>query len=301
MRSLAGTVFSDIYWGGTRFKANTERKTLLVCIYDTALPYGGLRSLCTGKSATVKCLLSEAGEGRTEALSRTDTDADLSLPPDCGEKRCRNNKSREVFSRNKFKAAIGRFILFPYTAEISPKTIGNGRFRLAILTGLWYTLFKKYGAAVCSAVMADAVFGGTRMMKRQTMENLIDRHKTAYLCSVEADGYPCVKAVEIRGRDGLERFYISTNLSAATTQRLLKNDKASLYFCDARFYRGIVFTGRAAVSADEGLKARLWREGDLRHYPGGISDPDYCALVFTPERGRCHSPKGTDFVMEDVR
>ena len=36
-------------------------------------------------------------------------------------------------------------------------------------------------------------------------------------------------------------------------------------------------------------KERIWREGDTMYYPEGVTDPDYCVLRFTAEKGRYYS------------
>lgn len=29
------------------------------------------------------------------------------------------------------------------------------------------------------------------------------------------------------------------------------------------------------------MKQKIWREGDMEYYPGGVTDPNYCVLRFT--------------------
>ena len=43
----------------------------------------------------------------------------------------------------------------------------------------------------------------------------------------------------------------------------------------------------------------IWQEGDTMYYPEGVTDPDYCVLRFTAERGRYYSNfKTEDFEIE---
>ena len=40
--------------------------------------------------------------------------------------------------------------------------------------------------------------------------------------------------------------------------------------------------------------------GDAMYYPRGVTDPDYCVLKFTAERGRYYSNfKSEDFLIPD--
>ena len=43
-------------------------------------------------------------------------------------------------------------------------------------------------------------------------------------------------------------------------------------------------------------KERLWQMGDRMYYPKGVTDPDYCVLKFTVQKGRYYSNfKSEDF------
>jgi general stress protein 26 len=33
----------------------------------------------------------------------------------------------------------------------------------------------------------------------------------------------------------------------------------------------------------------IWRDGDTMYYPEGVTDPDYCVLMFTARSGRYYS------------
>ena len=72
-------------------------------------------------------------------------------------------------------------------------------------------------------------------------------------------------------------------------QQYRKNPKACLYFCDKRFFKGVMLTGIMEVLEDPASKEMLWQEGDTMYYPEGVTDPDYCVLRFTAEQGRFYS------------
>ena len=124
----------------------------------------------------------------------------------------------------------------------------------------------------------------------QTIGNLIDRQRTAFLSSVDGEGYPNTKAMLApRIREGIRTFYFTTNVSSMRTARWRENPKACLYFCDSRFFRGVMLLGTVEVLEDRENRERIWREGDTMYYPGGIDDPDYCVLRFTAFSGRYYS------------
>ncbi len=121
----------------------------------------------------------------------------------------------------------------------------------------------------------------------KTIGNLIDKQGTAYISSVDDEGFPNIKAMySPRKREGIREFYFSTNTSALRTRQFMMNPKACIYFCDKRFYRGVMLLGNMEVLTDADSKEMLWLPGDTMYYPGGVTDPDYCVLKFTAVKGR---------------
>lgn len=123
-----------------------------------------------------------------------------------------------------------------------------------------------------------------------TVGNMIDKQKTAFLGSVDADGYPNIKAMlQPRKREGIKTIYLTTNTSSMRVAQFRENDHACMYFCDARFFRGVMLRGTIEVLTDSASKEMIWREGDTMYYKEGVTDPDYCVLKFTAFSGRYYS------------
>lgn len=131
----------------------------------------------------------------------------------------------------------------------------------------------------------------------KTIGNLIDKQSTAFLSSVDADGFPNTKAMLApRLREGIKVFYLTSNTSSMRAAQYRQNPKACLYFCDRRFFRGVMLLGTVEVLTDAAAKELIWREGDTMYYPLGVTDPDYCVLRFTAHQGRYYSNfKSEDF------
>jgi len=132
-----------------------------------------------------------------------------------------------------------------------------------------------------------------------TVGNLIDKQKTAFLSSVDDAGFPNTKAMlPPREREGIRVFYFTTNTSSRRVAQFRKNPKACIYFADTRFFHGVMLTGTVEVLTDAEAKERIWRDGDDMYYPGGVTDPDYCVLKFTAAAGRYYSNfKSEDFAI----
>ena len=103
----------------------------------------------------------------------------------------------------------------------------------------------------------------------KTVGNMIDKEKTIFVGSVDAEGFPNIKAMlQTRKREGLKHIYLSTNTSSM----------------------------RVSHSTS---KEMIWHEGDTMYYPEGVTDPDYCVLKFTAFSGRYYSGfKSEDFTIE---
>lgn len=124
----------------------------------------------------------------------------------------------------------------------------------------------------------------------QTIGNLIDKQGVAFISSVDSDGFPNIKAMlPPRNREGIKHFWFTTNTSSQRVAQYRENPKASLYFVDRRFFRGVMLLGTMEVLEDEGAKKMCWQDGDDKYYSGGVTDPDYCVLKFTACKGRYYS------------
>ena len=134
-------------------------------------------------------------------------------------------------------------------------------------------------------------------MDRKEIERFISRQKVSFVCSVDQDGFPNVKAMlKPRKTDGLRQFYFSTNTSSMRVRQYRQNPKASIYFYHKGLirYTGVMLIGKMEVLTDQETKNLIWRRGDTLFYKGGVTDPDYCVLRFTAESGRSYCDLKTE-------
>ena len=124
----------------------------------------------------------------------------------------------------------------------------------------------------------------------KTIGNLIDKQKVSFISSVDDEGFPNTKAMlPPRKREGIKTFYFSTNTSSQRVGQYRDNPQACIYFCDRRFFRGVMLLGTMEVLEDSESKEMIWEMGDTLYYPKGVTDPDYCVLRFTARAGRYYS------------
>jgi general stress protein 26 len=98
-----------------------------------------------------------------------------------------------------------------------------------------------------------------------------------------------------RKREGIHTLWFTTNVSSMRVAQFRENSKASVYFYDKRFFRGVMLVGTMEVLNDAASKEMIWREGDTMYYKQGVTDHDYCVLRFTATRGRYYA----DFSSQD--
>ena len=127
--------------------------------------------------------------------------------------------------------------------------------------------------------------------------SIVAKSSKTIIASVDDDGFPNLKAMlKPRENDGLKVFYFTTNTHSMRVKQYLENPKASIYFYDSRFFRGIMLRGTMEVLQDQPIKERIWRDGDTLYYSLGVTDPDYCVLKFTALNGRMYENfKSYDF------
>jgi general stress protein 26 len=79
-------------------------------------------------------------------------------------------------------------------------------------------------------------------------------------------------------------------------RQFLNNSKASIYFYHKGLikYVGVMLTGKMEVLTDQETKSAIWRRGDTLFYKQGVTDPDYCVIKFTAEKGRYYCDLKTE-------
>ena len=135
------------------------------------------------------------------------------------------------------------------------------------------------------------------IMDIDKIAEFIRKQKVAFICSIDRDGFPNVKAMlKPRKINGLREFYFTTNTSSMRVKQYLSDPKASIYFYHKGLirYTGVMLKGKMEVLTDQETKDMIWRNGDTMFYKGGVTDPDYCVLKFTAECGRYYCDLKTE-------
>ena len=125
---------------------------------------------------------------------------------------------------------------------------------------------------------------------KELIAQMADKLPIAYISSVDQEGFPWTKAMlKPRKREGIKTFYFTTNTFSIRVAQYKANPKASIYFCEAKGFKGMMLRGTMEVLTDAASKEMIWHDGDEQYYPGGVTDPNYCVLKFTATDGRFYS------------
>lgn len=119
-------------------------------------------------------------------------------------------------------------------------------------------------------------------MNKEQIYEFISKQKTAFIASVNEQGYPVMRAMlKPRLIDGNE-MYFSTNTSSNKVKQFATNNKACIYFYKRGKikYQGVSIIGDMEIRTDQPTKDKIWRFGDRLFYKQGVTDPDYCVLKF---------------------
>ena len=131
-------------------------------------------------------------------------------------------------------------------------------------------------------------------MELKAIEKFIDKQKVSFICSIDSENYPNIKAMlKPRKRNGLKEFYFSTNTSSMRVEQFRNNPNASIYFYHKGLikYTGVMLVGEMEVQTDQNTKNMIWKKGDTVFYKKGVTDPDYCVLKFTVKSCWCSMGK----------
>lgn len=119
-------------------------------------------------------------------------------------------------------------------------------------------------------------------MNKHEILQFISKRKTAFIGSVNEQGFPVIRAMLAPRKIEGNTIYFTTNTSSKKIKQFTENNKASVYFYRRGLikYQGVCILGEMEVCTDQPTKDLIWRKGDTMYYKLGPTDPDYCVLKF---------------------
>ena len=119
-------------------------------------------------------------------------------------------------------------------------------------------------------------------MDKNQICQFISEQKTAFIASVNEQGFPVIRAMLAPRKIDGDEVYFTTNTSSNKIKQYAANNKACIYFYKrGKFkYQGVSIIGEMEICTDQSTKDLIWRSGDQMFYKQGVTDPDYCVLKF---------------------
>jgi len=118
---------------------------------------------------------------------------------------------------------------------------------------------------------------------RQRISQVIKGAETCALVTVNRSGQPrCRLMANITSRAS-DTFYLATALKTNKVTEIKANPRVSVFYVSKDASYACVI-GRAKVTADAKLKAKLWRKEWVQHFPGGKTDPNYVIIKVAASR-----------------
>ena len=109
-------------------------------------------------------------------------------------------------------------------------------------------------------------------------EKLAAKSEVAAVSSIDSDGYPRTAVLSNLKPEGVKSFYFSTGTISNKTKNYQRDPKACI--CFSTDADSVTLIGDMIIVEDMETKKALWQDWFIKHFPGGIEDPNYCVLKF---------------------
>ena len=109
-------------------------------------------------------------------------------------------------------------------------------------------------------------------------------HRIDWVMSViDEEGYPAASMITASRADGFNWISFCTGTGWNKPNRIEKNPRTSIYLLDEDSFTGISLIGCTDVITDYEMKKQMWYD-ELGDSFAGPEDPNWCVLLFKPER-----------------
>ena len=118
---------------------------------------------------------------------------------------------------------------------------------------------------------------------RKKAIDIVSNSETTVLSSINEGGYPRAVTMSNIKTEGIETIWFATGKNSAKVKHYEKNNKAGVCYKDGG--NGITLVGSVQIVDDMNIKKALWLDWFIDHFPGGMTDPNYCVLKFDTKQG----------------
>jgi len=109
-------------------------------------------------------------------------------------------------------------------------------------------------------------------------EELMKKCEVASLSSIDETGYPRTAAMCSLKTEGINTVWFSTGTISNKVNNYKRNPKAGV--CFSIDGNNVTLMGNMTIVEDMNIKTELWVDWFIKHFPLGVTDPNYCVLKF---------------------
>lgn len=113
-------------------------------------------------------------------------------------------------------------------------------------------------------------------------EAIMKESETAVIALVDENGFPRASTISSLKTEGVRHAWFSTGLGSGKARCIRLSDRAGLCYCDGD--NNVTLMGTIEILTEPGIKKEMWVDWFINHFPGGVTDPEYCILKFTAEK-----------------
>lgn len=110
-------------------------------------------------------------------------------------------------------------------------------------------------------------------------EAILRNADIAYIGKIDERGYPRVSTISSIKTDGINKVWFTTGLKSNKVKLFRENNKASVCYHEGS--NNVTLVGDIEILTNPEIKEQLWKDWFIKHFPGGVTDPNYCVLEFT--------------------
>lgn len=108
--------------------------------------------------------------------------------------------------------------------------------------------------------------------------DLLAQCREVTMASVNADGFPRPVPMAKGRTSGCNEVWMATGTDSEKVADFRANSKAGLcYSCGGA---SVALRGTVEIVSDDAIRAEMWQDWYINHFPGGPSDPNYILLHF---------------------
>ena len=113
-------------------------------------------------------------------------------------------------------------------------------------------------------------------------EAVMKKAGTAVIALIDENEFPRASTISCLKTEGIKYAWFATGISTGKAKCIKVSNKAGLCFCDGS--NNVTLMGTVEILTEHEIKNEMWVDSFINHFPGGVTDPEYCILKFSTQK-----------------